>query len=150
VKPTIVTEKVMLTVFLSINGAVLINWLPYGGRFNTSYFCNEILRPLSETMWAGRREHAARPIIHMDNATPHKALMTTKCFEECRFLRAPQPPYSPDISSCNFFLFGDVKRKLQNKQCETMEELKYEVELLLGLIPLARMRDVFQNWRVRL
>jgi hypothetical protein len=35
----IAAQKTMLTVFLCINGAILINWLTPGEKFNSRYFC---------------------------------------------------------------------------------------------------------------
>jgi hypothetical protein len=46
--------KIMLTVFLSIDSAILINWLTPGEKFNDGYFCEKRLEPLSEILDAAR------------------------------------------------------------------------------------------------
>jgi hypothetical protein len=72
--------------------------------------------------------------VHFDNATPHRSARSENCFEACGFRHAPQPPYSPDISPCDFFLFGDLKMKFKGEEFETLEALQERVEELLGLI----------------
>jgi hypothetical protein len=37
------------------------------------------------------------------------------------------PPYSPDRTPCDFFLFGCIKGKVVGKQYETSEDLVSEV-----------------------
>jgi hypothetical protein len=58
----------MVTVFFGINGAVFINWPPPGEKFDSGYFYEEILDPLSETLHNRRAARSARPIRHFDNA----------------------------------------------------------------------------------
>jgi hypothetical protein len=124
----------MLTVFLSVRGAVLINWLPPRAKFNSTYFCQNVLEVLAHIPHSGRNTHSGRPTVHFDNATPHRSARSENCFEACRFGHAPQPPYSPDISLCDFFLFGDLKMKLKGEEFETLEELQERVGELFGLI----------------
>ena len=51
-------------------------------------------------------------IHHFDNARPHTANQVKNYFDENGFERAPQPPYSPDIASSDFYLFGYIKKEL--------------------------------------
>ena len=150
VKPTIATPKTMLTVFLSVRGAIFTDWLPSGAKFNSTYFCEYILGPLSQILHSQHNPDAARPIVHFDNATPHRSTATEAFFERCRFRHAPQPPYSPDISPCDFFLFGDLKAKLRGEEFETLEQLQERVEELLGQITAQVMERVYENWIARL
>jgi histone-lysine N-methyltransferase SETMAR len=122
----------MLIVFLSVNGAILINWLPLEEKVDCGYFCEKILKPLSEIVHNRRPVHSARVILHFDNATLHRPAVTGNCFESCQSRQAPQPPYSPDSSPCDFFLFDDLKTKLKGEEFETMEEPQAQVEELLS------------------
>ena len=36
----------------------------------------------------------------------------------------PQPPYSPDLVSCNFFMFPKLKRPMKGRRFATIEEIK--------------------------
>jgi hypothetical protein len=63
-------------------------------------------------------------MVHFDNARTHQSAATESFFEGCRFRHIPQPSYSPDISPCDFFRFGDLKAKLRGEEFETWEQLQ--------------------------
>jgi hypothetical protein len=44
----------------------------------------------------------------------------------------PQLPCSPYVSLCDFFLFGDLKRKFNGEEFDTTEGIQARVEELLG------------------
>jgi hypothetical protein len=44
-------------------------------------------------------------------------------FNENSFLRVPQPPYSQDLASSGFWLFGHIKNALQGFKLEGSDEL---------------------------
>jgi hypothetical protein len=137
-------------MFLSVRGVVFINWLPSGGKFTSSYVCTEVLEPLAQILHHWAIIHSARPIVHFDNATPHRAAASESCFQRSRFRHAPQPPYSPDISPCDFFLFGDLKTRLTGQEFERMEELQQRVDGLLAEVAPDLMQRVYENWIERL
>jgi hypothetical protein len=70
----IAAAKAMLMVFRSIKGDILIQRLPRGERFNSGYFCEKILEPLSEILLGRRAARSARPILHFDNAARHRSV----------------------------------------------------------------------------
>jgi hypothetical protein len=105
----------MLTVFLNIDGAILIKSFTPGDNFNNGYFCEKILEPLSQVPTSGRGAGSIRPIMHFDNATPHRSASTELYFQLCQFRHASKLPDSPDISPCNCFPFGGLKRKLKDE-----------------------------------
>jgi hypothetical protein len=78
--------------------------------------------------------------VHFDNAIPHCSAAIKHCFQLSQFRHAPQPPYSPDISPYDVFLFADLKWKLTGEEFDTMEELQATVEDLLGQLTLETMR----------
>jgi hypothetical protein len=41
--------------------------------------------------------------------------MSIERIEELGFILVPQPPYSPDLTPCDFFLFGYLKQHLEGK-----------------------------------
>jgi hypothetical protein len=120
----IAAQKAMLTVLLSINRAIFINWFSPGETFNNGYFCQKMLEPLSQILHSRRAACSARPIQHSDNAAPQRPAVTESCFESCQFRHAPQPTYSPDIRTCDRFLFGDLEKNLKGEEFDTMEELE--------------------------
>jgi hypothetical protein len=99
---------------------------PAREKFSNGHFCEKW--PLFEILNNRCAARSARPTLHFNNTAPHRSAVTEKCIESCQFRHAPQPPYSPDINSCDFFLFGDLKTKLKDEEFNTMEELQGEVE----------------------
>jgi hypothetical protein len=145
VRPTIGVRKTMLTVFLSVRGAVLINWLPPQAKFNSTYFCQNLLEPLAHILHSGRNTHSGSPIVHFGNATPHRSARSANCFDARGFRHTPQPTYSPDIGPCDFFLFRDLKMELKGEEFERLEELQEWVEEFLGLINWELMECVYEH-----
>jgi regulator of sigma D len=57
--------------------------------------------------------------------------MTKECFPLCQLLDSFQPICSQKISQGHFLIFETLKRKLQNKQLESLEELKPKIISIL-------------------
>jgi hypothetical protein len=55
-------------------------------------------------------------LIHMDNARAHTAKATQEKSDVSRFKRTSQPPYSPDIVSSDFFIFGWLKAQFEQRE----------------------------------
>jgi transposase len=47
----------------------------------------------------------------------------------------PQPPYSPDLSPCDFFLFPLLKNHLKGRHFDTLDSIKKSVTDELKGIP---------------
>jgi hypothetical protein len=62
----------------------------------------------------------------------------------------PQPPYSPDLAPCDFFLFGYLKSQLEGKTFFDDNSLKTEVERILREIPITLLCSVMEDWVHRL
>ena len=45
-----------------------------------------------------------------------------------------QPPYSPDLAPCDFWLFPKLKEKLRGCHCETIEEMKEAVMKVIDML----------------
>jgi hypothetical protein len=57
--------------------------------------------------------------------------------------QAPHLPYSPDLASCDCFLFGYVKGKLMGYRIETPSELLIRIRVILAEIPPENLNTVF-------
>jgi histone-lysine N-methyltransferase SETMAR len=51
-------------------------------------------------------------VLLQDNARPHTAALTQLKLEQLGWKILQHPPYSPDISSCDFHAFGPFKEAL--------------------------------------
>ena len=60
------------------------------------------------------------------------------------------PARSPDLSACDFFLWGYLKTKVFANPPHTLDELKDSIRRHIAEIPLEMLRKVMQNFRSRL
>jgi hypothetical protein len=49
--------------------------------------------------------------------------MTTQKISDAKLERFPHPTYSPDLSPCNFWLFGMLKGNMNDRAFQTVEEI---------------------------
>jgi histone-lysine N-methyltransferase SETMAR len=86
---------------------------------------------MEEDPW--NSEHS-KLIVHADNARPHTARSSTDFLEVNGMKRDPHPPYSLDLAPSEFYLFGDVKRRLSGCMFHGRDELLSALEgILWGL-----------------
>ncbi|KAI8430490.1 hypothetical protein MSG28_000750 [Choristoneura fumiferana] len=52
---------------------------------------------------------------HHDNADPHTSARTLDYCSSKNVTIRPQPPYSPDLAPCDFYLFPKIKEKLKGR-----------------------------------
>jgi len=88
-------------------------------------------------------------LLQDDNAPSHRALIMRAFLAHNSIIAHPQPPYSPDLAPCNFFLF--LKMKLQLKGCrfDTVKEIQRESQNVLGRLQEQDFQHAFQQWQRR-
>ena len=128
---TIQSPKMMVTIAWNTNGFHVLADLPKGVKFNATYYTTEILPHILE--W--RRTHGTvstrKLIVHADNARPHTARSSTDFLDANGMKRAPHPSYSADLTPSDFYLFGDVKRRLSGCMFNSRDELLSALEGIL-------------------
>jgi len=62
----------------------------------------------------------------------------------------PWPPRSPDLSMCDFFLWGYLKSRVYEGKPRTLEELKGAIRKQIGMINQELLERVEANFRERL
>ena len=56
-----------------------------------------------------------------------------------------QPPYSPDVAPCDFWLFPKLKEKLRGCRYETIEEMKEAVTKVIDTLTQEDFHGTFQK-----
>jgi hypothetical protein len=126
---TIGAQKVMLTIFFSGVKLISLNALPAGARFTQEYFINGILPDiLDEKQRILRRNRRDDFFVHMDNSMCHNGRKVTDEFDNRKLQRGAHPPYSPDLSPCDFWLFGILKQKMKDREFSGVEEIMNVVQ----------------------
>ncbi|GFY15562.1 putative mariner transposase [Trichonephila clavipes] len=62
---------------------------------------------------------------------------------------AHQPPFSPNLSPCDFFLFPKLKNPLKGHHFETLETF-LAVTDQLKVIPISDFHQCYEEWKKRL
>lgn len=61
-------------------------------------------------------------LFHQDNASAHKSMIAMAKIHELRYELLPHPPYSTDLTPCDFLLFPNLKNWLGGKRFTSNEE----------------------------
>ena len=103
-------DKVMLTVMFSRKGILLVDFLPFGQKFNSQYMTSVVLSKLVAKIKESNPAKGTRGwSLHLDNCPVHNCRVTSNAIENSGFSRLPHPPYSPDLAPSDFSLFGYLK-----------------------------------------
>jgi hypothetical protein len=61
--------------------------------------------------------------MRMDNSICHNGCKVIDELASLKLDRIPHPPYLPDLSPCDFWLFEMLKQKIKDRVFETVEEM---------------------------
>ncbi len=117
--------RTLFSIFFKSNGPVLIHHMERGQTIDHHYYINNYLRPLIDEIKCQRLSCGTRGIIiHHDNGRPHVHKDVTSYLESEGITIMPNPPNSPDLAPCEFWLF-DFKENLADQN--DLESLRYAV-----------------------
>ncbi|XP_039292755.1 uncharacterized protein LOC120353366 [Nilaparvata lugens] len=95
--------------------------------------------------------------FQQDGATAHTARISMDLLREMfpgRLISlrgdVKWPARSPDLSVCDFFLWGYLKEKVFNHRPHTLEELKDKIREEIQALPVAICQNAFENFKNRL
>jgi len=124
---------------------------------NEKRVCDALLR--SPRRSAGKHAQAMGMSrrFQQDGATCHTSKTTLdflrKTFGNRLISRKTEfswPPRSPDLSVCDFFLWGYLKQKVYVTKPRTLDELRTNIEEEISKITPALLNKVFENFEKRL
>ncbi|UYV60447.1 hypothetical protein LAZ67_1001174 [Cordylochernes scorpioides] len=117
--------KVLLTVFFDCRGMVHHEFLPQGRTINKEYYL-QVMRNLREAIRQKRPDLWKNKnwLLQHDNAPAHTSLLVRDFLAKNNTLMMLQPPYSPDLAPCDFFLFPKLKRPMKGRRYATLDEIK--------------------------
>ena len=139
--------KVMLIVFFDCCGVVHHEFVPEGQTVNKEYYL-AVLRRLHEAIRRKRPDLWADNswIFHHDNAPSYFSLIVTEFLAKNETKVIAQPPYSPDLASCDFFLFTKLKYPLLGMRHESIEAIERNSLKELKAIPAETHKKCMGNW----
>ncbi len=134
-KKSLTPRKILITitVWWTARGIVHIDYLPRGQTINSTVYCSQI-DIVHQKLLQRRASLVNRKgvlLLH-DNARPHVSLETQRKLQSVKWEVLPHPPYSPDISPCDYYLFLSLSNFLCDKRFNSEEEVKTEVDLFFS------------------
>ena len=88
-------------------------------------------------------------VLHHDNAPTHSALSIRQFLVERNVPTLEQPPYSPDLAPCDFFLFPKLKWAIKGTRFPDVEAIQRAVTTELRRIPEEAFRGCIEAWKKR-
>jgi len=109
----------------------------------------EVLQRLHESVHQKRREKwwDGNWILHHNNAPAHTSHLVQQFLAKHGTAQLQEPPFSPDLAPCDFFLFPRLKKVLKGHQFEAMEDIKRNSMKTLLDIPKEEFAKCFQQWQ---
>ena len=134
--------KVLHIIFFDFAGILLDHAVPMGTSVNAEYYKEVLrtkLRPAIRKKRLGLLESGV--ILLHDNARPHVAATVKTLLDDYGWEILQHPAYSPDLSPCDFWLFGRMKALLRGRRFTTEEDVNLETKRALRSVAEGGVRD---------
>ena len=106
--------KVMCTVFWYRKGVILLDFLEPGQTINSDHYITTLTK-LKARISRVRPERKTTFLLQHDNTRLHTSLKTVEHVANLGWTVLPHPPYSPDLATSDFHLFGPMKDGLRGQ-----------------------------------
>ena len=125
---------------------IYMHWVPPEQTVNKEYYV-EVLREFR------KRFRRKRPALfksvqwhfHQDNAPVDNSILVTDYLTKLGIKEVPHPPYSPDLTLCDFCLFPMLKEKHRGCRYEIAEEMKEAVTKVIDTLKKEDFHGAFQK-----
>ena len=140
----------MVTVFWNSEGVVLVDFLE-GKKTVTGVYYVEVLRKLRAKL---AEKHPGKLhlgiLFHHNNASAHSSWILKDVLREFWRKLPPHPPYSPDLSPSDFFLFPKFKEHLKSIYFNDTNEAKQASKTWLTKWSADYFKNGIKGWKHRL
>ncbi|XP_025266325.1 uncharacterized protein LOC105254594 isoform X2 [Camponotus floridanus] len=157
--PRVINEKPLhspkVTVWMGVSKWGVIGPFFFGGMVNGERYrellTNFVRRELT------KKKKLSRTWFQQDGAPCHTANETMTVLRKMfgnrlisRTASLSWPPRSPDLSVCDFFLWGYLKSRVYETKPKDLEELKTEIRRHAAAIPKSMLEKVYDSFVKRL
>ena len=123
-KRTISSEKMLYAIFFNSRGPVVQVPCPSGHTVTGRFYKNSVLKKVKE-FYNKKRPGKGWSGVHLlhDNASSQKCEVVKSFLASEKVKVLNHPPYSPDLSPCDFFLFPKLKKMLSRNKYTSRSSL---------------------------
>jgi len=142
--------KVTLVVFFDWQGVIHYEFVPRGQTVNKEFYV-AVLKHLRVAVRRDRPQLWMNQnwVLHHNNAPAHSSFLVCNFLAKNETTVVPQPPYSPDLSPVDFFLFPNLKSSLKGRRFDTFDEIQKNSTKELFAIPKEAFHKAFQSLQKR-
>ena len=112
---TLLSVKIVMTVFLDCEGVLLVDFLAHGTKINDPYYAS-LLYQLRSSI---RKKLRCGVLLLHNNAPIYKSIITQVAIQYTNFTELNHPTYSPDLTAGNYHLFSNLKNLLRGRNFES-------------------------------
>ena len=147
----IAKHQIAFCMRYSLKGPVLQIPVPKGSSVTGKFYRESVLTQLVDFYQKRRRctGICGIKLLH-DNAPAHKSATVQEYLKESGLDVLDHPPYSPDLSPCDFWLFPRLKEMLAGHRFESCCGIGSVVYQCLQHIPKEDYRAAFRKWVERI
>jgi hypothetical protein len=141
----------MFTVFFTNRKLLIADDLPKGQKYNQDYFISDILPELErEKMRYKWGKQGGTRYVHMNHSKSHDGGKSQSKFDTKGFVRSPHPPYSPDLSPCDFWFFGMATGEMKDRESHTVQDIPSQLTEIWTRLTFEDVQSVFLERKIRL
>ena len=135
--------KVFDDPFFNSTGMIYMHWVPTGLRVHKEYYV-EVLREFRNEIPRKRPAlfKSGQWYFHQDNALVYNSILVTDYLTKMCIKTLPHSPYSPDLASCDFWLFP----KLRGCRYETIKDIKEAVTKVIDTLTQEDFHGTYQGF----
>ena len=141
------SNRMLYAIFFDSKGPVLQIPAPKGSSVTGKFYKESVLTQLVD-FYQKCRPHTGVHSIKLlhDNAPAHKSTTVQEYLKESGLDVLDHPPYSPDLSPCDFWLFPRLKEMLAGHHFESHCGIGSAVYQCLQHIPKEDYQTAFRKW----
>ena len=141
------SNRMLYVIFFDSKGPVLQIPVSKGSSVTGKFYRESVLTQLVDFYQKRRLRTGVRGIklLH-DNAPAHKSATVQEYLKESGLDVLDHPPYSPDLSPCDFWLFPKLKEMLAGHRFEFRCGIGSAVYQCLQNIPKEDYQATFRKW----
>ena len=145
------TKGVMVWLGILANGCTKVRFVKKGAKIDSNYYIQKILKPFIKEDIPKLYPNKDF-LFQQDSAPSHRSKMTRK------FLRENKIPYitpeqwlpnSPDVAPMDFFLWGYLKWRVNQRKFKTLNGLKKVIREEVKKIPQKLIDKALKSWGKR-
>jgi len=122
-------------------------FVPPGQIVNGKFYC-EVLR-LRENVRCKQPEIWKNGdwSLNRGNAPAHTSLIAREFLTKKNMTTVPHPAYTPDMASCDFYLFPTINLRLKGQRFVSTERIQAELQQVKNTLMQAVINECFQKWQ---